>query len=47
MGYVELIKDWDYCDNCEKPKPLATGSHIIVDGQSVAWLCELCKAGKK
>lgn len=43
MGYVEFIKAWDYCDKCEKPKPLATGFHVMVDGQSVTWLCEDCK----
>jgi hypothetical protein len=43
MGYVQIIKDWDYCDSCDKPKPLATGSHTIVDGLSVTWQCEDCK----
>jgi len=43
MGYVQLIKEWDYCDTCDKPKPLATGSHTIVDGLSVTWQCEDCK----
>ncbi len=43
MGYVEFIEKWDYCDKCEKPKPLATGFHVIVNHQSVAWLCEDCK----
>ncbi len=43
MGYVQIIKDWDYCDSCDMPKPLATGSHTIVDGLSVTWQCEDCK----
>jgi len=43
MGYVQVIKEWDYCDTCDKPKPLATGSHTIVDGLSVTWQCEDCK----
>jgi hypothetical protein len=43
MGYLQIIKDWDYCDSCDKPKPLATGSHTIVDGLSVTWQCEDCK----
>ncbi len=43
MGYVQIIKDWDYCDSCDKPKPLATGSHTIIDGLSVTWQCEDCK----
>ncbi len=45
MGYVETFAPgtWDYCDSCEKPKPLATGSHTFVDGLSVTWQCEDCK----
>ncbi len=43
MGYVQIIKEWDYCDSCDKPKPLATGHHTIVDGLSVTWQCEDCK----
>jgi hypothetical protein len=43
MGYVQMIKDWDYCDSCEKPKPLATGFHVKADGLAMIWLCEDCK----
>lgn len=43
MGYVEIVKNWDYCDKCEKPKPLATGSHTSSDGLALIWLCEDCK----
>ncbi len=43
MGYVQMIKDWDYCDSCEKPKPLASGFHVKADGLAMIWLCEDCK----
>jgi len=43
MGYVQIVNEWDYCDSCDKPKPLATGRHTIVDGLSVTWQCEDCK----
>lgn len=45
MGYVEIFKPGEYemCDECEKPKPLAGGFHVKADGLAMIWLCQECK----
>ena len=45
MGYVEAFAPgtWDYCDKCEKPKPLTEGTYTFVDGWAISWTCKDCK----
>ena len=45
MGYVEIYRPGEYaiCDECDKPKPLGTGSYVSADGLAMLWLCEECK----
>lgn len=42
-GDVEA-SSFDHCDRCGKMMNLATGKHIIIDGQSVTWLCAQCRS---
>ena len=45
MGYVEIFQPGEFaiCDECEKPKPLATGFYLSADGLAMLWYCEECK----
>jgi hypothetical protein len=45
VGYVQIFQAGEFaiCDDCEKPKPLATGFHVKADGLAMIWLCEDCK----
>ena len=45
MGYIEAFArgTWEYCDKCEKPKPLTEGNYTFVDGLAVSWTCQDCK----
>ena len=45
MGYVEIFQPGEYaiCDECCKPKPLATGYYVKSDGLDLIWLCQECK----